>query len=408
MQRRKWWLGSAAVLLCGLALFAQAPSAPARGHVIVPTSSIPVPGRPVTHLLIFVPGGAPVAQSGPPSTAETPASLACVYKLTKQVKGCPIDGTTAVPTGGAKAIAVVEVGDDLALQSDLDGYSETFGLPKTTLKIVCVGSGGCSDQGWGTEMALDTQIAHAMAPKAKIYVVECAGSCTNQEMLDTEKKAGQLVAAAGGGEVSNSWGFGGGEFSGETQYDKYFRHKGVVYFASSGDSPAVYYPSASPNVVSSGGTTINRDSSGNFTGESAWGGCGGGAGGGYSQEESRPVYQDIIKKIVGNHRGTPDVSFDANPCSGVAILDTWGYGGWVQVGGTSVSSPALAGIFNSTGHFYESTAEQLTAVYKDYGIKKEYHSWFRDIESGSNGVYNCIKGYDLCSGVGSSLTYKGK
>jgi hypothetical protein len=82
----------------------------ARGHVIVPTSSIPVPGRPATDLLIFVPEGAPVAQSGPPPGAETPASLACVYKLTKQVKGCPINGTTEVPTGGANAIAVVEVG----------------------------------------------------------------------------------------------------------------------------------------------------------------------------------------------------------------------------------------------------------------------------------------------------------
>ena len=142
-------------------MFAQAPSAPDRGRVIVPASSIPVPGRPATNLLIFVPEGAPVAQPGPPPTAETPASLACVYKLTKQVEGCPINGTTEVPSGGAKAIAVVEVGDDPTLESDLDTYSETFGLPKTTLKIVCVGSVGCSDQGWSTEMALDTQIAHA-------------------------------------------------------------------------------------------------------------------------------------------------------------------------------------------------------------------------------------------------------
>ena len=66
---------------------------------------------------------------------------------------------------------------------------ETFGLPKTALEIVCVGSGGCSPQGWDLEMSLDTQIAHAMAPKAKIYVVECAGSCaSNHEILNTEKK----------------------------------------------------------------------------------------------------------------------------------------------------------------------------------------------------------------------------
>lgn len=395
-----------AVLFFGVTHVALAQSAPARGHVIVPTSSIPVRGKPFTNLLIFVPEGAPVAQSGPPSGAETPASLACVYKLTKQVKGCPINGTTEVPTSGAKAIAVVEVGDDPTLQSDLDTYSETFGLPKTTLDIVCVGSGGCSPQGWDLEMTLDTQIAHAMAPKAKIYVVECAGSCNN--IFAAEVKAAELVAAAGGGEVSNSWSFGAGEIQGEKGYDKYFLKKGVVFFASSGDSSPVRYPSVSPNVVSSGGTTVNRDSSGDFTGESSWDGCNGATGGGLSQEESRPAYQDIIDKIVGNHRGTPNVSFDANPCSGPAVLDTYGYGGWVQVGGTSVSSPSLAGIFNSAGNFYKSTSDELTAIYKEYGVKKEYSAWFRDIKSGSNGVYTCVKGYDLCSGVGSPVTYKGK
>lgn len=44
----------------------------------------------------------------------------------------------------------------------------------------------------------------------------------------------------------------------------------------------------------------------------------------------------------------------------------------VQVGGTSVSSPSLAGIFNSAGHFYGSTADELTAIYKEYGIPAEY------------------------------------
>ena len=406
MKRSTWLLGSAAVLLCGLAMFAQAQFAPARGHVIVPTSSIPVGGRPATDLLIFVPEDAPVAQPGPPPGAETPASLACVYKLTKQVKGCPINGTTEVPTGGANAIAVVEDGDDPTLQSDLDTYSETFGLPKTTLEIVCVGSGGCSPQGWDLEMALDTQIAHAMAPKAKIYVVECAGECSTIDLMNTEKKAGELVAAAGGGEVSNSWRLWGSlpyEHKVELQYDKYFQHKGVVYSASAGDTNAVRYPATSPNVVASGGTTINRDGNGDFTNESAWSSSGGGT----SAYEPRPSYQDIVKKIVGNHKGTPDLSFDANPATGPAVLDTYGYGGWVQVGGTSVSAPALAGIFNGGGHFYQSTPDELTAIYKEYGIPTEYKDWFRNITQGNN-AYQCKKGYTFCAGVGTPLTFKGK
>jgi hypothetical protein len=81
-------------------------------------------------------------------------------------------------------------------------------------------------------------------------------SCsTDQAIFSTEKKDAELVAAAGGGEVSNSWSFGPGEIQHERQYDKYFQKKGVVYFASSGDSNPVRYPSVSPNVVSSGGTS---------------------------------------------------------------------------------------------------------------------------------------------------------
>jgi len=400
-------LGSAAVLFCGLAMFAQDLSAPARGHVIVPASSIPVPGRPATDLLIFVPEGAPFAQPGPPPGAETPASLACVYKLTKQVKGCPIDGTTEVPTGGAKAIAVVEIGSNPTLQSDLDTYSEAFGLPKTTLDIVCVGSGGCSPQGgWSTEMVVDTQIAHAMAPKAKIYVVECAGSCSNLELMSTEKKAGELVAAAGGGEVSNSWWLWGHlpyERKVELQYDKYFQHKGVVYFAAAGDTNYARYPATSPNVVAAGGTSINRNINGYFYNESSYDSSGGGP----SAYEPRPSYQDIVKKIVGSHRGTPDVSFDGNPATGIAVVDTYDYRGWVEIGGTSVSAPALAGIFNSSGHFYQSTSDELTAIYKEYGNKTEYKEWFRDITTGQN-EYACVKSYDFCSGVGTPLTFKGK
>ena len=128
MRRPTCLLGFAAVLFFGVTQLGLAQSMLDRGTVTVPRSSVPVPERPATDLLIFVPEGAPMAQPSPPPGAETPGSLACVYKLTKQVKGCPINGTTEVPIGGANAIAVVEVGSDPALQRDLDTYSETLSL----------------------------------------------------------------------------------------------------------------------------------------------------------------------------------------------------------------------------------------------------------------------------------------
>jgi kumamolisin len=400
---------SAVMFLVASVLPALAEDAPANGRVIVPESSIRVPGKIHTNLLIFVPDGEPIAQNSPPSGANTPASLACVYNLVTQVSGCPISGSKNLPTGGSKAIALVDVGGNSStIANDLKTFDKQFGLPNPTFKEVCVGSGGCSPQGtWQLEEALDVEWAHAMAPKATIYLVECAGSCSGNAIFTTEAEATKLVTAAGGGEVSNSWGYS--DFSGENQYDTYFQTAGIVYFASAGDTGGeVSYPSASPDVVSAGGTSVERNGSGDFTGEAAWGSTKGseGAGGGPSQYESRPSYQKIIKKIVGTHRGTPDISYDANPNTGVAIYST-PYGGWVQVGGTSVSSPALAGVINAAGTFNTSSKAELTELYKEYGNSKDYKAEFRNITTGSNG-YACAKGWTFCAGIGSPITYTGK
>jgi kumamolisin len=168
------------------------------------------------------------------------------------------------------------------------------------------------DAGWALEESLDIEYAFGMAPNAHIYFVE-ANSNSFNDLLAAEDQATSLLQAAGGGEASNSW--QGGEFSSETSLDSHFQGSGVVYFASSGDSGGqVGYPSTSPYVVSAGGTTILRNSQGFFTNEAAWSS----AGGGPSQFEPRPSYQNIIKKIVGTHRGTPDFSSEASNVSYVA------------------------------------------------------------------------------------------
>jgi hypothetical protein len=113
MKRSIALLTIAAALCFASALCAFSQAAPAKGRVIVPESSIPGRRRVNTNLLIFVPEGQPMAQPAPPPGANTPASLACVYHLVKQVKGCPISGTTNLPTGGAKAIALVGVGGNV-------------------------------------------------------------------------------------------------------------------------------------------------------------------------------------------------------------------------------------------------------------------------------------------------------
>jgi subtilase family serine protease len=397
-------LGPGMAIFLVIAQTALAQASPAKGRIIAPPSTVGIPGVPRTSVLLFVPEGATLPLAQP--AGETPASLACIYRLTKPVPGCPINGTTAVPTGGSRAIAVIEWGRNAHEQSDLNTFSRQFGLPAANFEEVCIDMAGCPDNsgyGWDLEEALDLQWAHAMAPNAKIYAVETG---TDSGLLLANQIAGALVATNGGGEVANTW-LDLNEPTDEQQYDNYFEYKGVVYLFSAGDWRALHlYPSTSPFVVSVGGTTIERDSSGMFSGERCWDR----SGGGNSTEEARPAYQNIVKKLVGKFRGTPDISFDGDPATGVAVYSTSYCGGWCVTGGTSVGSPALAGVVNSAGKFSPSTTDQLRRIYQEYANKKVYGRRFRDITIGSNGaeLRQARKGWDECTGVGSVMTYQGK
>lgn len=383
------------------------------GQVNIPESSLERKGdiglRAHTNLKLFTPaGGRPAASaaatSGPPFAGylfETPASLACIYSLVPQSNGCNPNMVSAVPTGGAVSIAIVDAFDDPGAARDLAKFSKQFGLPAANFKVVFAsGTRPLNDPGWEIEESLDVQWAHAMAPEAKLYLVEAASN-SFYDLFTAETVAASLVAADGGGVVSNSW--GGSEFLGETDYDSFFSFPGVVYFASTGDGPGVIYPSASPNVVAVGGTTLSRNpNTGNFIFESAWNSTGGGT----SQYEPIPSYQKGIAKVVGAQRGVPDVSAAADPNSGLWVWDS-GQGGWYIVGGTSASSPIWAGIVSAAGSNLGSSWSELSTIYRNRGNKADYS----DIKSGVCGPWNgnlSVPGYDLCTGVGSPVGYSGK
>jgi len=418
-MKRLAWLASAAV---AVSLLSSSPPASAQGHSYTPKSSLPQPlnesGEQMarTHLRLFVPSatkmhfGATAEQPHelPPFAGylfETPASIACVYKLVEvRVRGCNPNLTTTNPTGGNHAIALVEAFDDPSAESDLAIFSAQFDLPAAKFKVVYADGtppGQDPTGGWEIEEALDVEWAHAMAPEAKIFLVEAKdNSFTN--LFHAVQVASGLVAAAGGGEVSMSW--GAAEFLTEVNYDSFFTTPKVVYFASTGDSPGTSYPAVSPNVVAAGGTTISRDL---YTGKVILQNTWQDAGGGPSLVEPRPPFQDNVAYIVGGTRGTPDISFDANPNTGV-----WVYAsnpvlgiGWYIVGGTSVASPSLAGIVNAANTFSKSSASENLLLYNDR--KRD----FDDITYGNCGlnISNFAgQGYDFCTGIGSVNTLSGK
>ena len=404
-----------------------------RGRVISPQSNIERSGdvgfRAHTNVELMIPSGsgpgtspaaglvvAPAVTSPAPGfVAETPASLGCVYFLVSiRVSGCSPTTATLNPSGGSKVIAIVDAFDDPNAATDLATFSIQFGLPAANFsKVFASGVKPPQDPtgGWELEESLDIEWAHAMAPSARIILVEAASNSLSN-LLVAETVAANLVAAAGGGEVSNSW--GGGEFSGETSFDSRFIKSGVVFFASTGDSPGTEWPGVSPNVVAAGGTTISRNPSTlAFITERPWALTGGGR----SLFESIPIYQTSLTSIVGSSRGVPDVSFDADPNTGAWVFDSTpvqgstsgccGVRGWWIVGGTSLSAPALAGVVNSAGHFATSSDGELTTIYSNLGNPADFH----DIAIDYCGPFAGLSGrtgWDFCTGVGSVQGKAGK
>jgi kumamolisin len=409
-----------------------------QGKVIVPLSSIPAAQSGTTlktmtantNLLIYKPMGWNPAEVAPPRPGalppyagyayETPASLGCVYTLVTTVSGCNPNTVQTNPSGGTKAIAIVDAYDDPWAGPDLAYFSAQFGLPFAPAQLQVVYEGGVEPPiditgGWEVEESLDIEYAHAMAPSATIYLVE-AQSNYYSDLLSAVQIASNLVhckqtttcptTATGTGEVSMSW--GGGEFSGETSYDSYFTTAGVVYFAAAGDGPGTIWPCTSPNVVCAGGTTLRRNpSNGNFIEERTWES----GGGGVSLYEKIPSYQSSIATIVGKARGVPDVALDSNPITGWWVWDSNYFeedgGGWFIVGGTSAATPAWAGIVNKAGGFAASSNAELTKIYTNKAVATD----FNDIKLGDCGPYAgylAVTGWDPCTGVGSDHGYTGK
>jgi subtilase family serine protease len=339
----------------------------------------------------------PQAGGGP--SGLSPAQIRTAYSLT--VGG--VANTT---------IYIVDAFHYPTALSDFNTFSAQFGLPqevstnptdpnnKVFQVVYANGRKPRTNCGWAQEAALDIEWAHAMAPNAKIVLIEAASNSFGNLLAAVDYANAQPDAR----EVSMSW--GGSEFGSETIYDSHFNHPAnqIVYTAASGDTGGVtIYPGVSPFVVSAGGTRLSVDEVGNRLSETGWSG----SGGGVSAYESRPGFQNVISAIVGPLRGVPDWSFDADPNTGVSVYDSTscqGLSGWLVFGGTSVAAPALAGIINSAGNNSDSVAE-LTLM---YGNLSTGLTNFFDITLGTAGSYNAKAGWDFVTGIGTTNGMNGK
>ncbi len=310
-------------------------------------------------------------------------------------------------TGEGETIALVDAYDDPTIVSNLKTFSSEFGLPTCT-KTGCFTkvnqTGGTTrypqkSATWDTEISLDVEWAHAMAPKAKLLLVEATSDS------DTNLFTAVAYAAAHAQYVSMSW--GGTEFSGETSYDSTFTAHAttVSFFAATGDTAEkVEYPSASPKVIAVGGTKLEvTKTNETWEGESGWKDGGGGCSKYEQATPAQEYFPDYSQSGVtcGTARGTPDVAADATPTTGVAVYDTVPVrtgqetlSGWFQVGGTSLATPLWAAHSAADGI-------HVTQTYV-YGRKIPFYK----ITTGGNGR-DCVQGYNLCAGLGSWSTLHG-
>ncbi len=317
-------------------------------------------------------------------------------------------------TGAGQTIGILELGGGYET-SDITTYFQGLGLTSPTVVAVSVDGAtnvpGGDPSGADGEVALDIQVAGAVAPGARIAVYFTPN--TDQGFIDaittavhdTTNKPSVLSISWGGPE--SGW-----SAASRTALDNACQSAGalgVTITVASGDSGSsdgstgnnVDFPASSPNVLACGGTRLSGSGT-TISSEIVWNDqpSGGATGGGVSTVFPLPSWQanaNVPKPAdAGGGRGVPDVAGDASPESGYNVLVD---GQQEVVGGTSAVAPLWAGLLalinqnrvqagNATAGFINPTLYGAPTV-------------LRDITSGSNGTYNAGPGWDPCTGLGS-------
>jgi len=303
-----------------------------------------------------------------------------------------------IPSGGGagQTIAVVVAMNDPNAESDLAVYRSTFGEPACTSASGClriVGQNGTSalprsDEGWGQELSIDLDVASAVCPQCRLLVVEA-----NTPDIDDLTASVSTAVRLGATVVSNS--YSTPETATVAAQDPLWNHPGVPIVAGAGDNGyGVGWPASSSHVTAVGGTTLLPVLADTFFLELAWGKTGSGC----SAFIGKPSYQ---KDALCRHRTVNDVAAIADPVPGVSVYDTYFANpkdaGWNVYGGTSVSTPIVAGMYALAGD--GATVADAARIYANPGA-------LNNIILGSNALcltYLCTSGlgYSGPTGLGS-------
>jgi subtilase family serine protease len=356
--------------------------------------------------------------------STSPIYAECMSWVATTAKGVPLTSLTAPPGYGPgkfhaayavptttpasahQTIAIVGAYNNKYLYADLQVFIAQYRLPplpkcERRSQLHCfvkVNQQGHKtplppgDVGWGMEAALDVQTAYGMCQNCRIEVVEASTAS-----FTDFTHAVNTAVARGADVVSNSYGSYGYDCA-VPGYD----HPQVAIVVSSGDAGfGIACPAVMNTTVSVGGTTLNLKGDNTYLSEQVWNGSGSGCSSISLAQAWQVANANWAAIGCGSDRGMNDVSADADPQTGAAIYDSYGMPGWIQLGGTSLSAPLIAGVYALAGN---------SATY-NYPAQTVYASpsSLHDVTTGSNGTCSPAfplrcqagSGYDLPTGMGS-------
>ena len=363
----------------------------------------------------------------------TPAQIRAAYGLpVLPAVGATLSAADAANFGAGQTIYIIDAYDHPNALADLARFSTKFGLAACTSvaltaaatlplakagstctfsvaytdsKAALLSTAPAYNADWIAEIALDVQWAHAIAPLARIVLIEVADSNSNSLLGGVA-----LANKMGAGAVSMS--FGAPEGSWVKSSDASMTTAGMTYIASAGDNGAqALWPAVSPHVLAVGGTSLQWSGAGTRY-EAAWAS----SGGGVSTVEPVPAWQSatvVPGAGVATMRTVSDVAFNANPTTGQYVALTAKGStttSWNAYGGTSIGAPQWAGLVAVANARRVAASKAVlgdfhTALYKTIaGSASTYASAFADITVGSDGTCaSCATaaGFDTVTGWGT-------
>ncbi len=359
--------------------------------------------------------------------------------------------------GTGETIAIVVSFGSPTIRPDLETFDRDYHLPDPPDLTVIQPSGevppfdpnDSSMVGWARETAMDVEWAHALAPGAKILVVETPVAETEgvhglPQMIHAEN---DVIDHGMADVISQSFGATEETFPSHASIQRLrsayrnARAHDVTVVAATSDQgstsytkqadgyypvPVVDWPASDSLVTAVGGTRLRLDADGNrIAPDSVWNETHdpvavdhpptpSAGGGGISSVFARPSYQDGLADIVGKSRGVPDVALSAAHRGAVVVYEGFhpGQAGYYLGWGVSEAVPEFAAIAAIADQAAGRRLGFLNPLL--YRLAADHAPGFVDVAAGNNTVayeqdglthtvpgWNAVPGYDLASGLGT-------